>query len=168
VSGPDVFPANTRANVNGLAFSDDLFGALMVTTAGGTSAPFSVGYTKLASTAFSWTLANAGQTSANPGQVVIVRSTGLSLSSDLMARYVADNTGTAAVENLNPFYVNGTEAQVLLPTYYNGALALNMVGASFAPLLQIVPVVTALDVTGTTNTTIQGFGFTEGNGTVYQ
>ncbi|MEQ1654084.1 MAG: Ig-like domain-containing protein, partial [Nitrospira sp.] len=116
-SGPDVFSTNTRANLNGLVFTTDLFGAVTVTTAGGTSAPFSVGYTELASVALSGTAAQAGQASANPGQVVIIRGTGLSLSTDLVARYVADNTGVAAVENLNPFYVNatGTEAQVQLP-----------------------------------------------------
>jgi hypothetical protein len=94
----------------------------------------------------------------------------LSLSTDLVARYIADNTGVAVVEGLNPFYVNatGTEAQVQLPSYYNGAFALNVVGSSFAPLLQIVPVVMGIDVTGTTNAQVQGFGFTEGNGTVYQ
>jgi hypothetical protein len=167
--GPDVFSTNTRANVNNVVFEDGVFGAVVVTTAGGTSAPFSVGYTELASTAVSGTPANAGAASANPGQVVLVRGTGLSLSTDLVARYVADNTGAAVVENLTPFYVNatGTEAQVLLPSHYNGAFALNVVGSSFAPLLQIVPVVTAIDVTGTTNATVQGFGFTEANGTVY-
>ncbi|MEQ1563152.1 MAG: hypothetical protein ABL935_07115, partial [Nitrospiraceae bacterium] len=50
----------------------------------------------------------------------------------------------------------------------NGVFTLRVVGSSFAPLLQIVPMVTAVDVNGVNSAQIQGSGFVEGNGTVYQ
>jgi hypothetical protein len=45
---------------------------------------------------------------------------------------------------------------------------LSVVGSTFAPVLQIVPVVTGIDVQSTSNTQVTGQGFVEGNGTVWQ
>jgi hypothetical protein len=167
-TGPDAFSSNTRANVS-TAFSDGLFGSVAVTTAGGTSAPFSVGYTDLEAAAFSGTPADGGQASANPGQVVTVLGSGLSLATDLVGRYFND-AGNLVVQNLNPGFVSadGTEAQVTVPGHWTGAFALNVVGSDLAPLLQVVPTLTGIDVSGVGFATLFGSGLVEGGGTVYR
>ena len=45
---------------------------------------------------------------------------------------------------------------------------MHIVGASFAPILQIVPVVTLVDVDAAYSVAVTGQGFVEGNGTTYQ
>ncbi|MBX9699617.1 MAG: hypothetical protein K2X74_09275, partial [Acetobacteraceae bacterium] len=62
----------------------------------------------------------------------------------------------------------GTQFQLTIPTSYNGAFAVHVAGATFAPQLQIVPVVTAVDVTSTNFAQVTGQGLVEGNGTAYQ
>ena len=142
-----------------------------VTTAGGTSAPFSVGYTQLTSVATTGTPANAGLASANPGQTVTLTGSNFTAQTDIVAKFFDDN-GTLIVQNFNPnvgSVINGgTQLQLTIPTSYNGAFALHVVGSTFAPLLQIVPVVTSVDVTSTNAVQVIGQGLVEGNGTVYQ
>ena len=169
-TGVNVFDSSGQNNFADVAVvpSSEFFGAVTVTTAGGTSAPFEVGYTDLQGVALTGTAADAGQASANPSQAVTVVGTGLSTSTDLVGRYV-DNGGTVRTVLLNPASVNGdgTEATLTVPNYFNGAFDLNVVGASLSALLQVVPQVTSLDVTSATNWQLQGRGFVEGNDSVY-
>ena len=82
---------------------DNFHGAVTVTTAGGTSAPWSVGFTELVSTAMNGTPADGNEASANAGQVVNILGTGLHAGTDILGRYV-DSNGTNITQLLNPFY----------------------------------------------------------------
>ena len=123
--GPNVYGGflhdNDAANLT-LPTNGAFYGSATVTTAGGTSAPFTVGYTGLASVAASGTPANAVLASANPGQVVTVQGCGPHLGTDLLWEYM-DGNGTQAHQLLNPQFVNaeGTEAQFTVPLVNNGA-----------------------------------------------
>jgi hypothetical protein len=168
-TGPDSFTSNTINDLS-LPYSDDLFGAVTVTTAGGTSAPFTVGFTQLTSVATTGTPANVGLPSANPSQSVTVTGTGLTANTDFVLKRFDDN-GTLVVTNFNPdtgsVSGGGTQALITIPTFFNGAFAVHMVGSSFAPTLQIVPVVMSVDVDTTNSAQITGQGFLEGHGTIY-
>jgi hypothetical protein len=166
-TGPDVFSTNTLSDIT-LPYSDSLFGAVSMTTAGGTSAPFTVGFTQLNSTAATGTPANAGSPSANPGQTLTLIGTGLKTSTDIVVKFY-DDSGNVNVQNFNPTTAaaDGTSATLAIPTNYNGAFPLLVIGSSFAPLLQIVPVVTSFDVNGVNTAQITGRGFVEANLTSY-
>ena len=153
------------AHLSALAFSEGIFGPITVTTAGGTSAVLSVGYTGIDAAAFSGTPADAGEASANPGQAVTVLGSGLNTGTDLVARYV-DTNGDLLYEIIRPDSVNasGTEATVVVKDYYNGAFDLRVFGASHASLLQIVPVVISVDLRSNNFVQIDGGGFVEGDG----
>jgi len=143
-----------------------------VKTAGGTSAPFSVGFTGLQATALSGTPANSAAASANPGQTITLVGTGLTTSLDIIARYV-DTSGSEITQLFNPTTAaaDGRSAAFAVPTRFNGAFAFHVFGAETAPLLQIVPLVTSVDVTGLSGSSsraqLQGRGFVEGHGSVY-
>ena len=168
-SGPDVFfgfaHQNDAVNLT-LPLSGDYDGAVTVRTAGGTSAPYSVGFSAIQSTALSGTPADSAQASANPGQAVTVLGSGLSATSDFIVQRV-NSGGVVETGLLNPVFVNaaGTQATLAVPITFNGAFAVHLFGAEVAPLLQIVPVVSSADVTGTTNTQLRGRGFVEGAAT---
>src|SRR6266850_4441297 len=174
-SGPDVFfgfaQQNDAVNLT-LPLSGDYDGAVTVKTAGGTSAPFSVGFTALQSTALSGTPADAAQASANPGQTITLVGTGLTTSLDIIARYI-DTSGNEIIQLFNPATAaaDGRSATFAVPTRYNGAFAFHVFGAEATPLLQIVPLVTLVDVTGLSGSSsraqLQGRGFVEGHGSVY-
>src|SRR2546422_1653889 len=168
-TGPDVFSNNTLADMV-LPYSDNLFGAVTVTTAGGTSAPFSVGFAQLVSTAKSGMPANGAAASANPGQTVTLTGSGFTAQTDIVAKFL-DDSGNLVIQGFNPnsgsVTGGGTQALLTIPTNYNGAFAVHILGSSFAPLLQIVPVVTSIDVNGTNSARVTGQGMVEGNGTVY-
>ncbi len=153
-------------DLNNQAFSDDVFGAVTVTTAGGSSAPYSVGYTDLVATAASGTPADGAQASANPGQTVTLVGSNLSETTDLVARYV-NTSGTLRFERLNPNSANvdGTQATVILEDYYNGAYNLQVFGSDASHLLQIVPVIDQADINSTNSVSIGGDGFVEGAST---
>ncbi|WP_420382221.1 Ig-like domain-containing protein [Novosphingobium sp.] len=140
-------------------------GAISVTTAGGTSAAFSAGLSSIVATALSGTPANAALASANPGQAVTLKGTGLTTSSQVVLSYL-DSNGTQQWTVLAPSQAStdGTSATLQLPNYVNGAFSVQMFGASAAPVLQIVPVVTAVTENGTT-LTLGGAGFAEGSAT---
>jgi len=168
-TGPDAFSFNKTATFS-TQFSEQLFGAVSVKTKGGASVPFTVGYTDLVSTAFKGTPADPTQPSANAGQAVTIRGTGLSQATDLIARLIDPRTGTIQFVTLNPSFVNaaGTEAVALLPTSLNGAFAFSVLGSGFSPLLQIVPTITQVAAGDfEPELVFQGNGFVEGNGTVY-
>src|SRR6266850_1601754 len=168
-SGPDVFfgfaQQNDAVNLT-LPLSGDYDGAVTVKTAGGTSAPFSVGFTALQSTALSGTPADAAQASANPGQAVTVLGSALSATSDFIVQRV-NSGGVMETLLLNPVFVNaaGTQATLAVPLTFSGAFAVHLLGAEATPLLQIVPQVTSADVTGTSTAQLRGRGFVEGAST---
>ena len=173
-SGPDVYyDTSAGYRLNGqvgltVPLNGNAYGAVTVTTAGGTSAPFTVGFSKIQSTAYSGTPADSSQASANSGQVVTIVGSGLSTGTGVVAQYV-DINGTNVTELLHPFYtdVTGQLAEVAVPNYYNGAFVVHIVGTSTAPLLQIVPQATSVYMSGVAQAQIQGYGFIEGNGSVY-
>ncbi|MGB8169737.1 MAG: pre-peptidase C-terminal domain-containing protein, partial [Chthoniobacteraceae bacterium] len=147
---------------------DDYHGAVTVTTAGGTSAPFSRGFAALTGVALSGTPANEALASANPGQAVTITGAGLSTSTDFISQYL-DGNGTLVTRLLNPTTANvaGTSATLIVPTNANGVFALHEVGSANAPLLQIVPTLSYVEVQGNNSARWRGLGFLEGNGTVY-
>ena len=71
----NVFSNNTRSSVS-IAYSEGLFGAVTVTTEGGTSDPFTVGFTQIDSVALSGTPADSTEASANAGQVIVIQGAG--------------------------------------------------------------------------------------------
>ncbi|WP_419580402.1 Ig-like domain-containing protein [Stieleria magnilauensis] len=171
--GPDVYYSVDFGFHNGtvhLALPTDgnFHGAVTVMTAGGTSAAFAVGYNDLIALAASGTPANAADASANPGQTFTVSGTGLSMTTDLLAQYL-DLGGTLQTQLLNPHFVNvaGTEATFLVPKYFNGAFSVHVIGSAAEHLLQIVPIVTGLNVNGNGAVEVLGSGFVEGNNSLY-
>ena len=147
---------------------DNFHGAVTVTTAGGTSAPWSVGFTELVSTAMNGTPADGNEASANAGQVVNILGTGLHAGTDILGRYV-DSNGTNITQLLNPFYANadGTMASFVLPTVYNGAFSWHVAGSAESHVLQVVPTLDSGDVvSGNARTRLRGTGLLE-NDSVY-
>src|SRR5262249_39814339 len=134
------------------------FGPISVKTAGGVSAPFSLGLTGITGTALSGTPTDGTLASANPGQAVTLQGSGPSTSSDILLRYV-DSAGTVRMVDLNPTAAasDGSSATLVVPTYANGAFALQMLGTSGQPILQVVPTLTSYDVSGA-SLTLNGSG----------
>ena len=100
--------------------------------------------------------------------MISITGSGLSTSTGVVAQYV-DYNGNPAFELLHPFYADpaGDLADVTVPSYYNGAFALHVVGSTAAPVLQIVPEVSSAYMTAAGQAQLQGFGFEEGNGSIY-
>jgi hypothetical protein len=144
------------------------FGPISVTTAGGVSTSLSLGLSGITGVALSGTPADVAVASANPGQAVTLTGSGLSTASDVLLRYV-DGSGATRMVNLNPIAAasDGTSATLVIPTYANGVFALQMLGASGQPLLQVVPVLDSYNVSGGT-LQLFGRGLMEGNNTRYQ
>jgi hypothetical protein len=165
--GPDVQQVYDPAlgqYVNGqvtltVPLSDGAFGAISVSTDGGTSAGLSRSLATVQALALSGTPANAALPSANPGQAVTITGSGLSTASDVLLRYT-DYNGKAAMLRLNPVAAkaDGSSATLLLPLEANGAFALQMFGSASQPTLQIVPTVSGFDENGN----VYGSGFVEG------
>jgi hypothetical protein len=166
-SSINVFTNNTQVNLSNLPFSDDLFGAATVTTAGGTSAPLVFDFTAIDAVALSGTPADAGEASANAGQAITIAGTGLSTTSDFIGRYL-DNSGNEQLVLLNPIAVNqvGTEATLLVPEYFNGVFEIARFGSTDKHLLQIVPTVSDVGVYTTNAVRLIGSGFVEGDGVI--
>ena len=173
-SGPDVtdygYTPNYTYAQNGFVtltvpLSAGAFGSISVTTAGGTSAPFSVSLSSVTGVALSGTPANASIASANPGQAVTLTGTGLSTSTGVIFRYT-DSSGTAQTVLLKPTAASGdgTSATLVVPAYADGVTTLSVLGSSTQPELQIVPVLNSYNVSGGTLQLI-GAGFVEGAAT---
>ena len=86
----------------------------------------------------------------------------------MVAQYI-DGNGTVQTRLFTPGFAaaDGTSATFTVPTYFNGAFSVRVAGSTAAPLLQIVPVLTSIDVTGANATQWRGLGLVEGNGTLY-
>ena len=165
----DSYSSNTRSNVR-FSYSEDLFGSITVTTQGGTSAAYSIDLSGIDTVAALGTPADAGEASANAGQVITLSGAdgSFTTSVDLVVRY-SDTSGNPQAVRLNPTSVNaeGSEAIVQLPAYVNDAYGLQVVGAANQPLLQIVPTVSRIDVDTTNRLRFYGSGFVEGDDSVY-
>ncbi len=158
--GADVYSTNTAVNLRvPLA---DAFGPITVKTEGGTSAPFSIGFSALQGTALSGTPANGKFASANPGQTVTLTGEGFSTSTDVVFRAIASYYGETTYRILNPIYASpdGKTAILQVPKDANGAFGLQILGADLQPLLQIVPTIESYDVSS--HLYIYGSGFVEG------
>ncbi len=147
-----------------------IFGAITVQTVGGTSAPLTIGYTGLKSKAARGTPADASLASANVGQVVTLTGSGLSMGTLIFGQYI-DSSGNQHSVFLRPNYadVTGTEVTFQVPNYFNGALAVHVIGSAASATLQIVPDVTsAFAEGGYWQVRIVGSGFVAGHSSVYQ
>ena len=172
--GPDVYyDTNANYRVNGEAnltvpLTGSPYGARHRHHCRRHQRTYTVGLSKIQSTAAAVTPADSTKASANPGQVVSLSGSGLSTSTGVVAQYV-DNNGNPAFELLHPFYadVAGDLAQVTVPNYYNGAFAWHIVGSTAAPLVQIVPLITAASTTSVGSAQILGYGFEEAHGSSY-
>jgi hypothetical protein len=171
-TGPDVYyryePVTGTYIPNGqvrltVPLVEGAFGAVVVSTGGGSSAAFTTGLAEVVSVALSGTAADATEASANAGQAVQITGSGLTTSSDLLLRWT-DTNGSARMTVLRPTVAaaDGSSATVLIPHYANGAPRLQMLGSSVQPLLQIVPVLSGYDVQD--RLVVYGSGFTEGAG----
>uniref|UniRef100_UPI003CF3B8E5 Ig-like domain-containing protein n=1 Tax=Massilia sp. TSP1-1-2 TaxID=2804649 RepID=UPI003CF3B8E5 len=156
-SGPDVqsvYDYVAGQYVNGqvsitVPLTNGVFGAINVKTAGGVSASFSASLDAVQALAFSGTPADAATASANPGQAITLRGTGLSTDSDILLRYT-DYNGAAAMVRVSPVAASadGTQATLLVPFEANGVFSLQMFGSASQPLLQIVPTLTRFSAAG--------------------
>jgi hypothetical protein len=162
-TGPDVYYNTTENSAVYLAVPLDAnsFGPILVRTAGGASAALAVNFTGLAAVAESGTPADPNQASANPGQAITLTGTGLSTGTVVFLRYLESGSGAVRMVRLNPSAAapDGTSATLTVPDYANGAFTVQVLGASFQPLLQVVPVVDSFDVNG--NLYLYGRGFVE-------
>ena len=160
----NVFSSNTRVNISSLGFSEELFDAVTVTTAGGTSAPFTFDITEVESTALIGTAADSNEASANTGQSITLRGSNLSSATDIVLRYF-DNNGNVQVTVVNPSFVNadGTEASLEVPSFLNGAFELLIPGSANQPLLQVVPTISSIDITSSNQARLVGSGISEGD-----
>jgi uncharacterized protein YjiK len=158
--GADVYGNNTVVNLR-VPLADS-FGPITVKTEGGTTAPFSVGFSSLQATALSGTPAQAKYASANPGQTVTLTGEGLGIGTDVVFRTIGSYYGETVHRILNPIYAapDGKTAILQLPKDANGAFALQILGSGLQPMLQIVPTIESYDVSN--HLYVYGSGFVEG------
>lgn len=145
-----------------LPLSGDVFGAITVTTAGGTSRPWLMDVEALVGTADSGTPANPALASANPGGTIEIAGNGLTADTGVVARWT-DVDGVPQWELLKPTSVNpdGTRAVVAVPDFFNGANPIQLFGSDTAPILQIVPTISSATAEGLDSASIIGRGFEE-------
>ena len=173
-AGPDVldygYVPSYTPGVNGFVtltvpLGAGSFGPISVTTAGGTSAVFSTSLSGLVATALSGTAANPALASANPGQSVTLTGSGLSTGAALLLTYTNSNgTPTTVLVSPSTAAADGSSATLILPGYVNGIATLSWLGSSTTQTLQIVPKLTAYDVSGST-LQLFGSGLVEGAST---
>ncbi|MGA7501504.1 MAG: hypothetical protein WBX00_32635, partial [Isosphaeraceae bacterium] len=145
------------------------YGPITVTTFGGTSNAFPLTFTGITSTATSGTPANPNQASANPNQTIVLNGTGFNANTAIMFPAI-DVNGNQYEHIVNPASVNSTGTQLTVVVPFDALTGtVSVVGDELntAALLQIVPVVTAAYMTGVGQAQLQGFGFIEGNGSIY-
>ncbi|MEJ0018377.1 MAG: Ig-like domain-containing protein [Acetobacteraceae bacterium] len=151
-------------------------GPISVTTAGGTSAALSLNFTAITATATKGTPASAGVSSANPGQAISIVGTGLDTSVDVIFETI-DQSGNKGQIAVHPTTAapDGKSASVTVPlTAITGHVrVVGDIDATEA-VLQIVPVVTGVTVTGVSadgsiaSVVLNGIGFVEANNSEYR
>ncbi|WP_457334994.1 hypothetical protein [Rhizobacter sp. P5_C2] len=159
-AGPDVQSDGTARLT--VPLSAAAFGPVSVTTAGGSSAPFSVNLTGLEASALSGTPAGPALASANAGQAITLVGQGLNTNTDVLLRFTDINGAPSAVR-LSPVAASqdGSRASLVVPAFANGVVALQIFGSANQPLLQIVPTLSGADIQS--RTVLLGSGFVEGN-----
>jgi hypothetical protein len=140
--------------------SNGVFGAINIKTAGGTSANYSVNLAQVDAVALSGTPADSLEGSANAGQAITLRGSGLSTGTDVLLRYT-DVSGNPNMVKLSPSAAaaDGTSATLVVPLSANGAFNLQVFGSANQPLLQVVPTLSGVDVQD--RTVLWGSGFVE-------
>ena len=158
--GPEVSSGSVQVTV---PLSDGAFGAVVVTTAGGASAPLTASLASITATAGSGTAADAALPSANPGQAVTLNGAGLATSTAVLFHYV-DGSGSAKTVVLKPdtAAADGSSATLTVPTYANGRGRLQVFGSATQPVLQIVPVLRGFSASSGTALSLSGLGLVEG------
>ena len=145
-------------------------GPITVSTIGGTSAPLGLSVSGLAALAPSGSPADASKPSANAGQQITFQGSGFKADTTIVFSTI-DDSGIMRLFFALPDTVNidGTEITVAVPstaiTDYVKVLG-DQTGTLF--WLQIVPVVTSIDVDNVGHGLVLGKGFIEGHGTRYQ
>ena len=142
----DVYSSGTNMNVNWGVPTGAGFGPLTVTTLGGTSATYGVTATTLTSLATSGTPANPAIASANPGQAITIKGSGLSLATDVVFQ-LADDNGNVYEYDQHPTAVaaDGSSLTVIVPgNAITGTVSVVGDQNNSALLLQIVPVVSSV------------------------
>jgi len=149
--------------------SDGFFGSVRARTVGGTSAEFVRTLSSITATETSGTPANGGQASANPGQTIVLNGTNFATTTGALFR-VADQNGNVTWRLVNPTSVTGsTQLTVVVPQdAITGVVQIVGNQLNQGVVLQIVPVVTAVDVVGLGVARVTGLGLVEGHGSVYQ
>jgi hypothetical protein len=145
------------------------YGPITVTTFGGTSNAFPETFTGITAAATSGTPADSTKAAANPNQSITLSGTGFTANTAVVFQAI-DINGSRYEHIVKPSSVmaNGSQLTVLVP--YDAITGpLSVVGDELntAALLQIVPVVTSAYMTGVGTAQLQGFGFIEGNGSIY-
>jgi uncharacterized protein YjiK len=170
-TGPDVTSSGTLSLTvpNGVPT-----GPITITTVGGTSAPFGLTVTGLIATAGSGTPADGTQASAHPGQVITLQGSGLDLTTDVVF-LTRDSSGTVAEYVTRPTVASATQMTLVVPdTAVTGPIRVIGDQNNAQLLLQIVPVVSGVDVTSvasdgsTAQVTLSGRGFIEGADSRYR
>ena len=112
--GLDVYSSATRINL--VVPVGAPTGQIRVSTVGGTSAAFGIGFSAVVASAGSGTAANAQQASANPGQTITLQGSALDASTDVVFQII-DGGGNRGEQIVRPNAVNaqGTEVQVVVP-----------------------------------------------------
>jgi hypothetical protein len=151
-------------------------GPMSVSGPGGTSAVYPLTFSGIVSAALTGVAANAGQASANPGQIITLQGTHLDLTTEIVFATV-DDSGIRRQVLLHPSTAapDGTSATVTVPA--NAMTGVVRVvgdsGGNEVPL-QIVAVLNQMTVTSvasdgsTAQITLTGIGFVDGNNSSYQ
>ena len=149
-------------------------GPQSVTTLGGTSAPLGLTFTGIVATATTGTPAGSAA-SANPGQSIMLSGSGFSTSTDVVFP-VIDDSGTVSELVVVPTSVSTDKKTLTVTVPVNAETGvIQVIGDSLGTqaLLQVIPVITGVDVTsvasngGSINLVLHGSGFIEGNNSVY-
>ena len=152
-----------------LPLSADVFGAVTVTTQGGTSAPFVQPLRNLNSTAIVGSPLDPTLASANPGQSITFSGDRLTTSTDFISSY-QNSLGDTVWTLINPSFVNadGTSAEIQVPLRFNASSLWSSLGSAFKPTLQVVPRALAATIVAPGRVRIDGYGFQEGPSSQYQ
>jgi hypothetical protein len=152
-----------------LPLSADVFGAITVTTQGGTSAAMVQSLRSLNSTAIVGTPLNPTLASANPGQSITFLGDRLTNSTDFISTY-QNSSGDLVWTLINPSFVSadGTSAEIQVPLRFNASSVWSSLGSSFKPILQVVPRALAATIDAPGRIRIDGYGFQEGPSSQYQ
>lgn len=151
-----------------LPLTQDFSGPIIVETEGGVSAPFAPRFDQIESAAISGTPADPLLPSANAGQALVLSGNGFTMQSGVLVEYW-NGEGNPVWQVLKNISVSaaGDRLVVMLVDDANGVFPLRMLGASNAPVLQVVPVLNAVS-DSSEGMILNGSGFVEGQNSQYE